>query len=149
MESEFGHKDWPTVPGERTLAKIREVIEEKVSMPIYLIAWVSRDDDNYRTSDVDESFGFFPTREEAQAWVDGKHNFEETYPKYVARSEETNRKRKREVEVKQRIWDELKAEGVSPDFFRPVKAHLINILSYEDYCLDQTDYEVVEVERHG
>lgn len=117
-----------------------------MSNPIYLIAWISRDEDNYRTSDVDEDYGYFPTREAAQAWVDGKHNFEEAYPRYVARSEETNRRREREVEVKQRVWDEMKSEGIDPGFFRPAKAHLINILGYEEYCDDQRTYEVVEVE---
>ncbi|QIG58028.1 hypothetical protein SEA_PAULODIABOLI_344 [Microbacterium phage PauloDiaboli] len=75
-ESEFGHKDWPTVPGERTLEIIRELIAEAVAAerkriaegPVYLLERrsVYADDHGRFSWETQDDRGFWLDREDAE-----------------------------------------------------------------------------------
>lgn len=114
---------------------------------IYMIAWASQDEDGYSTDTLDESYGFFLSEEVAQAWVDARHNFEKNYLEYLNQIEVKNAMSQKEFEVKVRVWDEMKAEGINPGFFKPVKAYHEEPLSFDRYAEANRKYAIVEVDR--
>lgn len=120
---------------------------------IYMIAHINRDeyDRLCSTDSIDEDYGFYTTREAAQAKVDELHDFQKKYARYLVAIEDRIAKAQKEFEIKTRLHDELRAAGVEPGFFRPVKPQVSRPQTFEQYIEIVRQYTVVEVEsaEHG
>lgn len=119
-ENEFGHKDWPTVPGEKTLEKIRELIEA----PIWVIVYNYPYDSGHYTPDWEErveteDYGFFRTEEAAQAFVDKKNDHGAKYEKYVADRARGNEREQASYDERKAKWDSLAEKGLNPADYMP------------------------------
>lgn len=143
------YNDEEFAPGGGELDMVHEAVtvavQEAQSGSIYMIAYVGRDDDNYPTSSLDEDFGFFLTEEAAEAWVETHEDFEARYQAQIEHTKQTNIQRHHEAAVKRRVWDEMKAEGVNPGFFRPGDVKDLTVLPFERWKADMSRYAVVEV----
>lgn len=113
---------------------------------IYLIAYVHFDDDNYRNETVDEDYGYFTSREDAQAWIDYKQNLAEEYAEYVDRRVARNVKAETDFEAKCRAYDLLKEQGIEPPFFRPTAISTVPVQSFEVWKEQNERFAIVEVE---
>lgn len=122
-------------------------------MKIYLIAYVYRSDDHYddRSVTIEEDYGYFTTREAAEAFVASKtEDVRPAYDGYVARLEEFNAKAEAHFTERVEYYERLKAAGLEngPGVKKPVKANTERIKSYEEYRRDRysQEYDIVEVE---
>lgn len=116
---------------------------------IYLIAYVHFDDDNYRHETVDEDFGYFTSREDAQAWINSKQNLTQEYIEYVERMVARNVKAETDFEATCRAYDLLVEKDVKPPFFRPARASTVQVLEFPEWKRQNERFAIVEVEPNG
>lgn len=153
-ENEFGHKDWPTVPGEKTLAKIRELVEAPVWVLVYNHAY---DSGHYRASwdewNAAGEYGFFRTEEAAQAKADALNGYEEKYRKIAEHTERVNREHQDSFNKRQEAWDTLEEKGLNPiQFMAKPKLVQQSILPFEEWKAiprEESYYSVEKVEFSG
>lgn len=115
-------------------------------MTIYMIVYVSRDDDRYTSETIDEELGYYTSFEAAQAWVDKVHDYDNRYARYVEAVKSANEKRQTEFEVRRDVWDQMKAKGVDPGFFRPERTYMVEPVNFELWKIDAEMYRVIEVQ---
>lgn len=115
--------------------------------PIYLIQYKGQDYDGRDTWITEEGYGYFTSQEAAQAWIEKREAFEARYGSYLREIEIKNRDAQAQAEALAAAWDNLKAQGISPGFFRPtLPARQTTPTEYEEWKSRVSQYSFTEVD---
>jgi hypothetical protein len=147
-DNEFGHKDWPTVPGKMTLEKIRELVEAPIWVLVY--NW-SYDSGHYRPDwdeKVETNKGFFRSEEEAQAEADRLNDYPGKYVEYMLKTDRENQVKQEAHAQRLLAWSALAEKGLEPsDYMGKPTLSLKTPLEFEEWKSATVRDEYYSVEK--